>query len=176
MCKTVLRGLFIGGMLLAGAALAAGCGVSEKAVQTAVEKTTGVKVDEKDNSITVTGKDGEKVEISTDSGKVPEGFPFTILPGGKVESSLASTENGAKSYVVSVSSRKPIKEVAAYYAEALKSKGIEAERTELTGDAGVDTVILAGKSDKMDATVQIYNGDSIGTEGYVANIMVKVAE
>lgn len=165
-------------LLLAAAAAATGCGAGEKAVEkameTAIEESTGVKVDQKNDAVTITTKDGS-MSIGGESNKLPEGFPLPAFPNAKIESSMTTTENGAKHYVVSLSSKKEIKELAAYYEDALKAKNIQPEKTEIK-DESASSVFLNGKAGKLEATVQIYTGDSIGVEGNVINIIAKQSE
>lgn len=165
-------------LLMAAAVAASGCGAGdkavEKAVESAIEQSTGVKVDQKDNGVTITTKDGT-LSVGGESNKLPEGFPLPAYPNAKIESSMTSSESGAKHYIVSLSSPKKIEELAAYYEDALKAKSIQPEKTEIK-DADTNSVFLNGKSGKLEAAIQIYNGDSIGVEGNVINLMLKQSE
>lgn len=160
-------------LLLAAVVFASGC--AEKAVEKAIEESTGVKVEERDKEIKITSKEGQEITLGGDSGKLPEGLPLPAFPGAKVDSSMTSKESDGKHYVVSLSSPKPLKELAAFYEDALKAKGITPEKTEVIDETS-SMVILNGKSGNLDANVQIYEGESIGQEGFVINILAKVAE
>jgi hypothetical protein len=160
-------------LLLATVVIASGC--AEKAALKAIEESTGVKVEEKDKEITITSKEGQEIKLGGESGKLPEGLPLPAFPGAKVDSSLTSKESDGKHYVVSLSSPKPFKELVAFYEDALKAKGITPEKTEMIDETS-SMVILNGKAGNLDANVQIYEGESIGQEGFVINIIAKVAE
>ncbi|MBD0381435.1 hypothetical protein [Paenibacillus sedimenti] len=170
-------------LLLATTGMASGCGVSEKVAERTAEKlieqSTGVKVDKEGEAITVTSKDGQQLQISGEAKKLPDGFPLPSHPDAKIESSMTSTENGAKSFIVALTSSKPIKDLAAFYEKALQDKGIKPERTDLN-DEGADSlnsVFLNGKSDKLEATVQIVKDESNeGKESYMINLIVRQAE
>lgn len=159
-------------MLLAVAAAAAGCGVgdkiAEKAVEKAIEEATGAKVEQKNDTVTITTKDGQ-VSLGGESGKLPDGFPLPAYPGAKIISSATSTEQGVKHYLVSLTSEKPAKEITAYYEQELQKKGMTLEKTDISDDSST-TVLLNGKAGQDDASVQIVDGDSIGEKGFVINL------
>ena len=72
-------------VLVLALAMSAGCAqIAEKAARGAVEKATGVKVDEKNDSVTVTGKDGEKVSFTgNEENQLPKDLPadFPVYDG-----------------------------------------------------------------------------------------------
>ncbi|WP_438445287.1 hypothetical protein [Gorillibacterium sp. sgz5001074] len=162
--------------LLAAVVSAAGCGekLAEKAVSKAIEEATGAKVEQKDDSVTITTKDGQ-VQLGGESGKLPEGFPLPAVAGSKITSSAVTTDKGTKHYIVSLSSEKPAKELTAYYEETLKKSGMAVEKTDIS-DENSTTVIMNGKSDKADAGVQIIDGASIGEKGFVINLFYNQKE
>ncbi len=140
-------------LVLAGALLAlTGCGLAEKAVEKAtekaVEKATGVSVDSKGGSVTLKGKDGETLTIDAESGgKLPEGFPFQLYPGAKVNSSSRMTADGKASYVVEIGFKGEAAPVADFYEKAISEKGIEdMSRTESESNGTVD-IFLTGDSE-----------------------------
>lgn len=156
--------------LLIAVMVAAGCGASEKLVEEAMEEATGVEVDQDGDSVTVSTDDGE-MTITGEASELPEGFPLEAYPGAKIESSMTTGQEGAKNFVVSLSSKDAIPEIAAFYEEALQAMGITPEKMELADDAST-SVFLNAKTTDLDISVQIYDGESVGMEGNVMNLIV----
>ncbi|MDZ4655555.1 MAG: hypothetical protein U1F44_06735 [Coriobacteriia bacterium] len=75
--------------------------VAEKAIEGAIEKTTGVDVDAGDGSVTYEAEDGSTVEITGEQSDVPEGFPddFPVYDADIENSSKISSGEGTGFYV-----------------------------------------------------------------------------
>lgn len=71
-----------------------GCqSIAEKATQKVIEDTTGVKVEDGGDSVTLTGKDGTSI-TSSESGELPEGFPEDApVYEGTIITSLVSEDS-----------------------------------------------------------------------------------
>jgi hypothetical protein len=139
------------------------------------QENTGLQVDQEGNEITIRSNEGE-VKLNGEVENLPEGFPLSAYPGAKIESSMTSSgENGVKYFVVALSSFEPIGELATFYEKELKDRGIQTERTDLKDDGkdSLNSVILNGKSDALEATVQIVRDESdTKTESYMLNLLV----
>lgn len=141
----------------------AGCGLAEKAVEKATEKAvekaveqaTGVKVDEQNNSVTITGQDGKELTIkSSEDGKVPEGFPLPIMKGGKLNTSAEMTSDGKKGWTAEMEFTAGPKEVADFYEQAVKERGMKVTRTDTNSEGSVD-IVLMGESDTQTAFITV---------------------
>jgi len=137
-------------VLVAALALAAvpaltGCGlIAQKATEAAVEKTTGVKVDSSNQTITTTDKDGNKTELSSKQGSYPDGFPsdFPQYPGGKVDSALKGTTNGQDSFTVIIKTTDAPQDVYKWYLAELEKSGwkISQKMDGTTSDSAFATI------------------------------------
>lgn len=110
--------------LVAVLMLSAGCGlIAEKATEATVEKATGVDVDTKGDSVTITGEDG--TQFTSDADKLPEDFPgeVPIYEDAKVFSSMSTGEEGKKAFVVAFDSADGAEAVYQWYQDELKAKG-----------------------------------------------------
>ncbi|MCR4412295.1 MAG: hypothetical protein NUV77_07700 [Thermoguttaceae bacterium] len=111
----------------------------------------------KNTEVTIEGKDGAKVRLSSGGNvALPEGFPkdVPIYPGSTVTLSV-STKDGAQ---VGLKTADPRAKVAEFYKAQLKSQGWEIETT-LDSDQGA---MLAGKKGKNTVAAMV-NSDSEGT-------------
>jgi hypothetical protein len=143
-----------------------GCGaLVEQAVKGGVENATGVKVDQGGNSVTVTGQDGSSMTSSSD-GKLPEGFPsdMPLYTPGKIVTSAVSTENSAKSFVVTIDSPDAVADIFAWYKAQLPEKGWTVQNTTesdtgalFMGEKGAQafTVMVATSSAEGATTISI---------------------
>ncbi|NQX60007.1 hypothetical protein [Paenibacillus qinlingensis] len=157
---------------------ASGCGLGEKASEKAAEKlieqSTGLKVNQEGDGVTISSEKGE-VKLNGEAKELPKGFPLSAFPGSQIESSMVTNTNEGKNYIVALTSSKSINELATYYENALKEKGIKPERTDLKEDEGdaLNSVFLNGKSDSLNITVQIVkNEKEKNKESNQLNLMV----
>jgi hypothetical protein len=115
------------------ALLVSGCA---QAAQTAVEQTTGVKVDQKGDTVTVKGKDGESLTFSSD---LPAEFKdFPVPSSFKVDSSgsISMGGGGDKLSVVAYKGKATTKDVGEFYRKTAKEKGWEEEFSFEDGKGG----------------------------------------
>jgi hypothetical protein len=153
----------VAGMLILVFSLAmSGCGIgdrlAETAVEKAVEKTTGVKVDSKDDQLTIKTEQGELKMGGTQ--QIPQGFPLPVYPEATLVNSIKGTDaNGAEQFLLFFNTSKPIHEVAAFYEKELENQGLTTEKTEVSGN-GSNMVMFTVQSDKLEGTVQILTGDT----------------
>lgn len=132
-------------LTLAAVMALTGCAkIAQKATEAAVEKTTGVKVDNTNQTITTTDKEGNKTELSAKEGSYPDGFPsdFPQYPGGKVDSALKGTSNGQDSFTVIVKTSDAPKDVYKWYLAELEKSGwkIDQKMDGTTSDSAFATV------------------------------------
>ncbi|CAM4479960.1 hypothetical protein FHS16_004829 [Paenibacillus endophyticus] len=163
-------------------AFMSGCGItenaSERAAEKLIEQSTGVKVNQEGNDVTIQSKDGD-ITLGGESEKLPEGFPLSAFPGAKIESSMTTDGEDGKHYIVALSSSEPIVDLAAFYEEALKVKGIQPERTELQDEenGSIHSIFMNGKTDLLNVTVQIVKDESDKeNESFMLNLMVTQTE
>jgi len=166
-------------LLVLATTLLAGCGladkVAEKAVEKSLEKATGVTVDEKGNSVTVKGQDGQSLTITTEpteSGKVPDGFPLPVFPGGKVTVGQKMTLNNKAVYTVEIKFAGEAKPATDFYEKALKERGFgDVSRME-NADETEATSMLTGETDKLVA----FLGVSVMVKTKEGTISISVSE
>jgi hypothetical protein len=146
------RTLVIG--VVASVSILSSCGgksVSEKIAEKAVEKETGVKVDQgKDGSMTMKTKDGT---IETGTGKIPSSFPKEVaLPKGKVTTTVASKGDGKQYWMVTVETddlsktAKQLKESwtkSGYAIESDLDQDIDGKRTTMVVAKKGDTSVVS---------------------------------
>ncbi|CAI6084037.1 hypothetical protein [Cohnella sp. JJ-181] len=157
---------------------ASGCGQGDKSSENAAEKlieqSSGVKVKEDGNGVSISSDKGE-VLLNGEAKELPEGFPLSVSPGSKIESSMVTDAEEGKNYIVALTSDTSINELAEFYENALEEKGITPERTDLQEDEGdgLNSVFLNGKSDSLNVTVQIVkNEQEKNKESYQLNLLV----
>ncbi|RJQ31706.1 MAG: hypothetical protein C4562_04475 [Actinobacteria bacterium] len=102
-----------------------GCdSIFKSAAKQAVEKATGVKVDEDGKSVKIKTKEGE-AEISSSQTKLPDGFPedFPVYDGAKLTNSakMGSAKEAGYTAVWETSDSKD--DVVDFYKKELPSKG-----------------------------------------------------
>jgi outer membrane lipoprotein-sorting protein len=126
---------------------ACGKSVSEKIAEKAVEKQTGVEIDQaKDGSMKMKTKDGS---IETGTGKVPAGFPKDVaLPKGKVTTSMTAKVDGKQSWMVTVETD-DVSKTSAELKTAWTKSGykIESEFDQNT-DGKQSTMVVAKKGEE----------------------------
>lgn len=145
----------------------AGCGAAGKAAedaaaaaaQRAIEQTTGVSVDQKNNSVTIKGQDGKQMTITAnEEGKLPEGFPIPVFQGGKVTASATMNTDNKKSWTAEIEFEATAKAVGDYYEKMIKERGMKVTRSDST-DGGFTSVTLVAESDKESAFLTINQGE-----------------
>jgi hypothetical protein len=150
--KTSARIILV--VLLAGAtlAMATGCeAIIGQAVKSGVESATGVKVDEANNSVTMTGKDGSTVSVGED-GKLPEGFPTEVpVYEGTVKTAIATESDKGKAFMVNIETPDAPADVFKWYEDEIASGGWTVKSTLKTGDGG----LLGAEKDALGLTVTI---------------------
>ncbi len=136
--------------LVAVALLATGCA---RAAERAVERASGVKVEEQGGKVTIKTKEGE-ASLSAREGKVPEGFPLPLAPGTQIVQGLKTESKGKQHFQVVLGFSGQVKSIAEFYEKALRDAGYEVDRMEQqSGDEAV--VILSGKGATYTAHITI---------------------
>ena len=97
---------------------------TETVTKKAVEKTTGVSVDEDEGSVKIKTDEGE-AEIESGKNELPDDFPddFPIYKGAKVASSTKMSVDEGTSFHVSLEVKGSVDTVADYYKEELVDAG-----------------------------------------------------
>jgi hypothetical protein len=124
----MLRALFA--LQLVVVLLVSGCA---QAAQTVVEKTTGVQVNQKGDTVTVKGKDGEQVTISS---KLPDELKtFPVPQGFSLETSGSMSSGDGNLATGSWKGKASVQDVAAFYKKTMTDQGWKEEYTFSADDA-----------------------------------------
>lgn len=109
------------------AALALGVTGCQRAVERAVEGATGVKVDQKGESVTVTGDDGEELTISGKGGSLPDDWPsdIPVYPGVELVSSSSMRIGDSAHMTVAWTTSDDVNDAYEWYRDKLPSAGWE---------------------------------------------------
>lgn len=145
--KAVL-GIAVCVSLAAAVSAVSGCRlIAKKAAETAIEKTTGVKIDESKDNVTVTGADGTQVTVGDDQ-KLPDSFPSAIpvYDGAKVTAQMEAAGEGGTMYVVTWTSADEFGTVLDWYKAQLEAKGWKITTTTKTEAGGLIMATMGEKS------------------------------
>lgn len=158
------RGIRIGiaFVLVLALAVSAGCAqIAEKAARGAVEKATGVKVDEKKGSVTVTGKDGKSVSYSGSEDKLPDNLPadFPVYDGTPDGGSASATTDEGSTWTFNIATTDKVAQVSDWYKDELTNKGWTIETSSTATINTVESAGISAKKDKLEAMVSI-SGDT----------------
>ena len=146
----MLRGAGI--VLLTFAVLLSGCA---QAAQKAVEQATGVQTSQKGDTVTVKGKDGESVVVSSTTLEEFKSFP--VPEGFKLESSGSVSSKGEKLSVATWKGKGSLPEVDKFYQKTMPGQGWT-EESVFTTDTGsmlsfnkgdINVVITTSKQDDV---------------------------
>ncbi|WP_373046674.1 hypothetical protein [Vulgatibacter sp.] len=170
------------------AALAAsfltGCGACAELATEQAMKAAGVDadIDEKGGKITFRGENGETVEVNAEGdegtvtikgkdgelrfdgggeGKLPDGFPFALAAGSKIQGSASMKNATERTFMASLQNDGDIEALAAHYKRELESKGLAVERTDMDMN-GQKFVTLAGRAEGREASVAISSTEEDG--------------
>jgi len=130
-----------------------GCqSIAEKATEAAIEDATGVKVDQDDDSVTITGEDGSSITAGQ-GGELPEGFPEDApVYDGDITTSLVTED----SFTIGIETDDEWTEVWDWYLAELDSEGWTSTSELKLEDSGM----LSGEKD--DRLIQITVGPGSG--------------
>ena len=160
--------------LVATAVVLSGCDqIIGNAVKGAVEKQTGVKVDEKGGTISVQGKDGESMTIGgTESGKLSEGFPteFPQYPGATVKTSAKVTTGAGSMFTAEWTTTDSVDTVLKSYEEKLKTAGYEIVSSASSAEGGG---VITFKTTNQEGAVTVSKSGSGSDTTIAAVITVK---
>ncbi len=135
-----------------------GCGA---AVQKAAEKATGVDVNNDGNKVTITGNEGDKVEMQGgDDVSLPDGFPkdVPLYEGAKLIMSNSYTTDGNTAYTAVYETSDDVATVHAWYKDALPKAGWTIEGDVVNSSDGSSMAVIGAK--KGDTTLNVAVGDS----------------
>lgn len=121
-----------------------GCkAVAEKAVEGAMEKTTGVDVNTSDNSVTYETEDGSKVEITGEGSEVPDGFPSDFpVYDATIDSSSKIAGGEGTGFYMGLVTEDAYDDVFAWYKSKLVDEGWEILAEVNTTDGGTKSGIM----------------------------------
>ncbi len=147
------RNVVIGICSIAVAAATAACSRGT----TYTSKDGSVTVEKKGNdqsSMTFTGKDGQKVEINTGGGKIPDDYPkdMPVYEGAKVV--LSQSANAKNTHTLVLESTDPADKISDFYKKGLESNGWEIDSSMNMPQLNMVTA----SKDKRRAVVQVMNG------------------
>lgn len=140
--------------LLAAVIGTTGCArIAERAAEKVVENQTGLDIDQKGDSVTIKGKDGEVTASS--SGELPEGFPKDVVPvyDGKITASLKASEG----YTIGIDSTDDVATVWEWYVNEFKD-GWEVKSEVKVEEGGLIS------AEKGDWEVQVTVGAASGSD------------
>lgn len=124
------------------------------AVKSGVEKATGVKVNEDDNSVSIEGKDGTKATFG-ETAELPDGFPDSVpVYEGTITTALETENDKGKSYMVGIETTDAGKDVAAWYETELKDGGWDLKSSLKSDDGG----LFGGTKDELQVTIAVGGG------------------
>jgi hypothetical protein len=118
----------------------AGIGCSRSATYTSRDGSVTVKQDGKDaTSMTFIGKNGEKVAVNLNGGKVPDDYPkdVPLYEGTKVVMANSSSEKHTQHLMLE--SNDPADKITEYYKKGLDSNGWKIESTMNMGELNMFT-------------------------------------
>lgn len=161
--RIVVIGLVV--VLAAGVLLTTGCQqLVGNAIKGAVEKQTGVKVDQSNGQVTVQGSNGESVTVGGAEGKLPEGFPadFPVWAGAKVKTGGKVANPTGTIYSVVWTSTDPLTKVSSEYTDAIKAAGftVKNEVENTTGQNQAKVLQLEKGTDNVLVTMTDKNGET----------------
>lgn len=137
------RSVWLGAVLALILVFTAGCGLRQKATEKVTEKAvggilsavTGEKVDVEGlgdgGGISIRGEDGQSLNISGETNKVPDGFPLPVYRGWKPEGFVTTTINNNANWTGGFTFSGNAKAVSSQYADELRAMGLEVENMEM---------------------------------------------
>ena len=136
-------------------------GGCQQVAQKAVEQATGITTDQKGDSFTIKGKDGETVNFNS---QVPAELKDFPMPANfKLDSSGSMSSGGDRVSVASYKGKGDLQSVTQYYQQTLPGLGWKEEGNMMTDDGGV--LVYASTKDAADAlTVTIGKGEGDAVE------------
>lgn len=146
--------------MIAAAAGLAGCGKSDTKVYS--NGNGSVAVSQTGDHMTMTGSNGEKVEIGGNqdvSGKLPAYLP--MYPGGEVKSSVFGNAKDGNSGMVMFHTKAAAADIIAFYKGKAKAAGMSDAMDMNSGG----TILYSGNNEKTNQTVQVAaTGSGGGTD------------
>jgi len=127
--------------LVIAALMLPGCG---KLAEKAVEKGTGVDVDQKGNAVTIKGSDGQQVTYSAEVPKELKDFP--VPNGFKLDSGGSVSSNADKTAVAVWKGKSTISAVIDFYKNTMPGKGWKEDSNFTTDDGGLLSYSKDGNS------------------------------
>lgn len=126
----------------------------------AVESATGVKVDEDNKNVTITGKDGEELSISSEEGKLPDGLPddVPVYTGTVKNPTKLETAEGAN-YSFTVETDDDAATVVTWFKDKLAEKSWTISSTVTANET---SMLSAEKGEKNKLVVNITKDTSSG--------------
>lgn len=144
-------------LLALGVVVLTGCAkVAEKATEAAVEKATGVKVDQSGENVTVTTDEGEAT-LSSEA-KLPADFPADVplYDNATITSAMTNKADEGMTFIVAATSDDDAATIFEWYKKAFEDKGWEIKSTMEVGDSVGG---LSAEKNSQLATLSIGYGD-----------------
>ena len=134
-----------------------GCSsIAEQAVEQIVEESTGVEVDEDGEKVTITGDEGETLEIDGSGTTLPDGFPSDVpVYDGEIMSSTSFSAGEGQSFSVAILTDDAFADVVDWY-----KAEFSAEAWEVVGETsaqvdGGSTAILAYQKGEREVGITV---------------------
>jgi hypothetical protein len=126
----------------------------------AVEGATGVKVDDNNKKVTVTGKNGEQLSLSSEEGKLPDGLPDDVpVYSGTIKNPTSMTGSDGENYSFTVETDDDAATVVSWMKDKIAEKGWTISNT-ITSNG--TSMLSAEKGDKNTLVVNVTKDTSSG--------------
>lgn len=144
--------------------MAAGCSsIAEQAAEEIVEGATGADVEVDDEKVTITGEEGETLEIEGSDSEIPEGFPSDMpVYDADVEGSSTLTSGEGTSYYISLRTEDDFETVAVWYKDELKSEGWEIVADSTVNVDGLSSALMSAKKAETEAALSVVQEEDGG--------------
>lgn len=132
----------------------------QSAAEKATKGATGVEVDTDDNKVTVTGEDGEQVEIQSGD-ELPDEFPDDVpmYDDAKIMASNKYSAEGKTTFTVAYEVSADVKDVFDWYKEELQKDDWKIEGESLVTAQDQSTGAMGATKGERQANVAVTAGD-----------------
>ena len=132
-------------LLLAAAALTGAACSRSHSISTSEGKVTVTEKGKDAASMTITGKNGEKVTMDVNSGKLPDDYPSDVPVYKEAKITLTQTISDKNGRNLVMESGDAADKISAFYKSGLESNGWKIEGTVAMGDLNMITATKASR-------------------------------
>ncbi len=159
---------------LCAVVLALGATGCQRAIERTMEETTGIRVDENEERITITGDDGEEFTMEGSDASLPDDWPSDVplYPDAELESSTALRMSDTVQLTASWSTSDDVNDVYDWYRSELPAEGWEIAGDFSMEQNGQRTANIT--TSKGDSEANVFIGDqSDGATGITINLRLE---